>query len=88
MNVLGKDIPELNLKAESQFIVMEYIPNNLHKYVESQRTPESKGLPLGLVWNFIKQIANGLLYLHSLTPSVSHRDLKPDNILVSMIHTK
>lgn len=83
MDVLEQDIRELNLKAGSPFIVMEHIPNNLYKYVESQRTPENKGLPLGLVWNFVRQMANGLYYLHSLSPPVSHRDLKPDNILAS-----
>lgn len=54
----------------------------MYRYVERQKTPESRGLPKGQVWNFAQQIARGLLYLHSLDPPISHRDLKPDNILV------
>lgn len=82
MDILEKDMIDLNLKASSPFIVMEFISNNLYKYVESQRTPENEGLPIGLVWNLARQVAHGLFYLHSLMPPVSHRDLKPDNLLV------
>ncbi|XP_020917157.1 uncharacterized protein LOC110254472 isoform X2 [Exaiptasia diaphana] len=84
MDILETDIPELNLQASSPFIVMEFISNNLYKYVESQRTPENSGLPIGLVWNLGRQVANGLFYLHSLKPGVSHRDLNPDKLLLDI----
>ena len=60
MDILETEIPEFELKASSPFIVMEFISNNLYKYVESQRTPENSGLPIGLVWNLGRQVANGL----------------------------
>lgn len=73
------------LKAGSPFLVMEYIPKNLYRFVEDHKTPESRGLPKSQVWTISRGMANGLMYLHSLNPPISHRDLKPDNILVSSI---
>ena len=73
------------LKAGSPFLVMEYIPKNLYRFVEDHKTPESQGLPKSQVWTISRGMANGLMYLHSLNPPISHRDLKPDNILVSSI---
>ena len=87
MGQLDKDVTIFDLKRGSHFIVMEYISNNLKKYVEKQTTHESKGLPLYLVWDFARQIANGLEYLHTMADPfkpIAHRDLKPDNILVSV----
>ena len=86
MNVLECDIvhKKFTLKAGSPFLVMEYIPKNLYRFVEDHKTPESQGLPKSQVWTIGRGMANGLMYLHSLNPPISHRDLKPDNILVSL----
>jgi len=85
MNILECDIvnEKFTLKAGSPFLVMEYIPKNLYRFVEDHKTPESQGLPQSQVWTISRGMANGLMYLHSLNPPISHRDLKPDNILVS-----
>ena len=84
MNILKCDIEheKFTLKAGSPFLVMEYIPKNLYRFVEDHKTPESQGLPKSQVWTIGRGIANGLMYLHTLYPPISHRDLKPDNILV------
>ena len=87
MGQLDTNVPNHELEKGSHFIVMEYISNSLKKYVEKQTTHESKGLPLYLVWDFARQIANGLEYLHTMDDPfkpIAHRDLKPDNILVSI----
>ena len=76
---------KFTLKAGCPFLVMEYIPKNLYRFVEDHKTHESQGLPKSQVWTIGKGMANGLMYLHTLNPPISHRDLKPDNILVTMI---
>ena len=86
MNILESDIvhEKFTLKAGSPFLVMEYIPTNLYRFVEDHKTFESQGLPRSQVWTIGRGMANGLMYLHGLNPPISHRDLKPDNILVSI----
>ena len=85
MNILECDVKheKFTLKAGCPFLVMEYIPKNLYRFVEDHKTPESQGLPKSQVWTIGKGMANGLMYLHTLNPPISHRDLKPDNILVT-----
>ena len=87
MNTLECDVKheKFTLKAGCPFLVMEYIPKNLYRFVEDHKTPESQGLPKSQVWTIGKGMASGLMYLHTLNPPISHRDLKPDNILVMII---
>jgi serine/threonine protein kinase len=42
---------------------------------------ETKSHSLDVIWKFCKQIVSGLVYIHG--ERVLHRDLKPDNILIS-----
>ncbi|XP_074627554.1 uncharacterized protein LOC141885649 [Acropora palmata] len=86
MNILERDEEheKFTLKTGCPFLVMEYIPKNLYRFVEDHKTPESQGLPKSQVWAIGKGMANGLMYLHTLNPPISHRDLKPDNILLDI----
>ena len=87
MNILEYDVEyeKVTLKGGHLFLVMEYIPKNLYRYVEDHKTPESQGLSKSEVWTIGKGMANGLMYLHTLNPPISHGDLKPDNILLVTI---
>lgn len=57
------------------YLVMPYISNgSAKKYIGSM--PEAE------VWKFVRDVANGLAYMHSLEPPMIHQDIKPDNVLI------
>lgn len=65
------------------YFVMEYVPGgDLEQYLNSFISSNSS-LPVNRVLIFIRQILNGLNTLHSSKPSIVHRDLKLNNILLS-----
>ena len=61
-------------KNNNQYLITPYYQKNLYDYV-------SKKLPEKAIKQIILQILNGVNYLHNL--KYIHRDLKPDNILLS-----
>lgn len=60
------------------YIVMDYVAGQpLNKVLK-----EEGCLPLQQVYEIGKQLCKALMYLHSLTPPVIYRDLKPGNIMI------
>lgn len=70
--------------SEYIFIVMEYIQGgDLNKYVRNyyKGSKNNRLLPEDRVAELMKQLAEGLKYLHSY--GIIHRDIKPDNIMMT-----
>ncbi len=66
---------------DTYFMVMEYIPgDSLDKKLKAARA-SGRPLPGVQVWRIIKQLGEGLTYIHQ--QGIIHRDIKPANILLT-----
>lgn len=64
------------ISGASQFLVMDYIPGrDLGEMLEKEGAQ-----PVELVLKWAKELGSALTYLHTQTPPVIHRDIKPGNI--------
>lgn len=76
------DIKEVIYEDEKLHIVFEYLDYDIKKYMkEKAKDNGNQGLSLEEVKSFTYQILEGLAYCHA--HRVMHRDLKPQNLLVS-----
>ncbi|EUT92299.1 CMGC/GSK protein kinase [Plasmodium falciparum Santa Lucia] len=60
-------------------VVMEYIPQTVHKYMKYY-SRNNQALPMFLVKLYSYQLCRALSYIHS--KFICHRDLKPQNLLI------
>ena len=60
------------VSGNRSFIIMPYCPSTASKLIGCCNEM--------MVWNFIRDVANGLAYLHE--HGIVHHDIKPDNILI------
>ncbi len=67
------------IEGEGQYLVMDFIEGeDLRQRLERQGSvAEAEALPLFL------EICDALVYLHSRTPPILHRDIKPGNIKIT-----
>ena len=68
-------VRHFDISAGQPYLVMEY-------YEGGDATSLIAKIDESRLLLLIKQVAEGLSYLHGLEPPVVHRDIKPDNILI------
>jgi eukaryotic-like serine/threonine-protein kinase len=66
---------DYGVQERTPFLVMEYAPGGTLR----KRHPKGECLPLGIVVEYVQQVAEALQYAHS--ERLIHRDVKPDNLL-------
>ena len=70
-------VTDFFVHEDAQFLVMEYVPGS-DLSAELDRSGEP--LPVGDVVRWVDQLLDALSYMHSQTPPVIHRDIKPQNV--------
>jgi serine/threonine protein kinase len=68
-------------EGEGQYLVMQYIPGRDMEKLLAERQSQNQGVfPVTAVLRWADQLLDALDYLHSHTPPIIHRDIKPQNL--------
>jgi serine/threonine protein kinase len=77
---LPRVIDHFVLAEQGQYLVMDFVEgHSLHVLLKSQKEPFSEAEAL----SWIDQVCQALIYLHQQTPPIIHRDIKPQNIIIT-----
>lgn len=73
-----------NLLPPSHFSIFEDAPYLVMPFCKDGSSEKliGKRIDHELLWKYIHDVASGLSYLHSCTPSIIHQDIKPANVLI------
>lgn len=81
VNTVG--ISHKNLLTTKHFDIWEQRPFLIMKYCANGSVANLAGkIVEQQLWEFIRDVANGLNHLHNLPEPIVHQDIKPDNILM------
>ena len=65
-------------------LVMEKLATSLHDILDPEPPPPTKAfIPVSLKRSILHDVARGISFLHSHTPSIIHRDLSARNVLLN-----
>ncbi|XP_044261856.1 cyclin-dependent kinase 2-like [Tribolium madens] len=70
------ELQDVMYTSDKLYLVFEYLDLDLRRYLDGSTKPLEKEL----IRNYMKQLCEGLAYLH--TQRILHRDIKPQNLLV------
>lgn len=74
-NLLHANYLGVNPVDKCPYLVMPFCPDgSVSRHIGSMSETD--------LWRFIRDVASGLAYLHSINPPIIHQDIKPDNILI------
>lgn len=87
VKVLGSSTQRVETRSEGSgleiLVLMEMCPGGHLLTRLNQLKEQKRSLPFAKVLEVLLQIARPIAYMHSLSPAVTHRDLKFENILVA-----
>jgi serine/threonine protein kinase len=72
-------VDHFNVPGQGQYLILEYVDG---KDLQSLLGQSGKGLPWAQVVSWFGQVGEALVYLHSQTPPIVHREIKPANIKI------
>lgn len=70
------------IKDNTAYLILEYCNYGDLTNLWTTNEERASGLPLDITQSIFKQIVDGFLYLKSVDPSIIHRDIKLENILL------
>jgi len=68
---------------DNDYLIMDYVPGKDLRTILLESQQKNELLSEHLVLDWISQLADALIYLHSQDPSIVHRDIKPSNLKVT-----